>query len=61
VARRLPLAEARLGAQLLWSIPLLRAGRIGPEPARATLRRRLERRAADFLALVRRTVYQQPR
>ena len=55
--RALPLDEAALAARLLWSLPSLRRGRPTLEQARETLRRRLERRAADFLALVRRTVY----
>jgi hypothetical protein len=57
-AQALPLAEATLAARVLWSLPSLRRGRPSPEQARETLRRRLERRAADFLALVQRTVYQ---
>lgn len=58
MVRGLPLAEATLAARLLWSMPRLRGERPSPEQARATLGRRRERRAADFLALVQRTVYQ---
>jgi hypothetical protein len=53
-----PWADAVLAVRLLGSLPLLRRGRPSPEQARDTLCRRLERRAAEFLALVRRTVYQ---
>ena len=58
MAQALPLAEAALASQLLWSVPRLRRGRPSPAQARETVRRRLARRADDFLALVRRTVYQ---
>jgi len=37
---------------------MLRLGRPGLERARAILQHRLDRRAADFLTLVRRTVYE---
>ena len=53
-----PLADVRLGARLLWSMPRLRAGRITPDAARLELQTRLHRRADDFLDLIRRTVYE---
>jgi len=54
---RLPLAETALAARLVWSMPRLRAGRPSAVQAREILRARRQTRAADFLALMRRTVY----
>jgi hypothetical protein len=44
-------------ARLLCGLPVFLRQRMGPEQARRVLRQRLERREADFLALVRRAVY----
>jgi hypothetical protein len=51
------LAELSNGARFLWSLPRFLRRPVRPDEARATLRRRLERREADFLALVRRAVF----
>ncbi len=45
------------GARLLWRLPGFLRRSIGPAEARDSLRSRLERRGPDFLALVRRAVY----
>lgn len=50
-------ADARVGARLLWRLPAFLRRPITAEEARATLRDRLERREADFLALARRLIY----
>ena len=55
----LPSVEDVLGgARFLWSLPGFLRRPIGPEQARGILRHRLERREPDFLALIRRLVYE---
>ena len=54
----IPLGDVVVGARFLWSLPGFLRNPIGVEQARAILRRRLERREPDFLALLRRVVYQ---
>jgi hypothetical protein len=55
-----PAQDVAVGGRLLWGLlPLLRHP-IDIEQARATVRRRLEQRERDFLALIRRAVYPQP-
>ncbi len=50
--------EVVIGARLLWRLPASLRHPISPAEARVTLCRRLERREADFLALVSCTIYQ---
>jgi hypothetical protein len=54
------LTEALGGARLLARLPGLLRHPIGPERARALLRRRFEERDTRFLTLVRRAVYDTP-
>nr|MBA2449283.1 hypothetical protein [Chloroflexota bacterium] len=55
----LPLVEDVLvGARFLWSLPGFLRHPIGPEQARAMLRRRLERREPDFLGVVKWAIYE---
>ena len=54
----IPVEDIAVGARLLWSLPGFLRRPISPEEALATVRRRLERREADFLDLVRRTIYE---
>jgi hypothetical protein len=54
------IADLRVGAGFLSRLPVFLRRPVGFEEARATLRRRLERREADFLALVKRAVYEHP-
>jgi hypothetical protein len=53
----MPLEDVVAGARFYWSLPSYLRHPISLEEARATLRRRLERREADFLALARRAIY----
>jgi hypothetical protein len=52
------LAEVQLAARFLRGLPRFLRRPLAPEEAHAILRRRLARRDADFLHLVRRTVYE---
>jgi hypothetical protein len=54
---RLPVADAVVGAQLLWKLPAFLRDEMGLEEARASMHRRLERRQADLLALALNTIY----
>jgi hypothetical protein len=53
-------AELALGARLLVSLPGFLRRQISPAQARAIVARRLAQRAPDFLAFVRRAIYQHP-
>jgi hypothetical protein len=55
-----PLSDVAAGGRFLWSLPGFLRRPISVEEARATLRRRLERREADFLDLARQAVYACP-
>ena len=55
---RIPLEDVAVGARFLWSLPGFLRRPVTLDEARATLRRRLERREADFLGLARRAVYE---
>jgi hypothetical protein len=57
-ARRISIDDALIGARLLTRLPAFLRNPIGVKEARAALRRRLERREVDFLALVRRSIYE---
>ena len=57
----LPLSEISVGARFLCRLPAFLRYRIDVPSARAILRRRLERREDDFLSLVQRGIYEQPR
>jgi hypothetical protein len=52
--------DVAAGGRFLWSLPGFLRRPLSVEEARATLRRRLERREADFLDLARRAVYACP-
>jgi len=54
---RIPLGDLVAGWRLLSRLPGFLRHPIDPEQARSILRGRLERREADFLALIRRAVY----
>jgi hypothetical protein len=54
------IADVRVGVGFLAKLPGFLRHPVGLEEARATLRRRLERRERDFLELVRRAVYGRP-
>lgn len=54
------IAEIAIGARFFLGLPSFLRHPIGVEEARAILRRRLERREEDFLAVVRRAVYEYP-
>ena len=54
----IPLEELLAGARLLCRLPYFLRHPITSEEARETLRRRLEHRQADFLALIRKTIYE---
>jgi hypothetical protein len=60
LVRPLPIEDVLVGTRLLWSLPRFLRHPIGLHEARATLRRRLERREADFLTLVREAIYWNP-
>jgi hypothetical protein len=51
------LTDISAGARLLWNLPSFLRTPIRPDQARPILRRRLEQREADFLDLMRRTVF----
>lgn len=51
------LSDIITGMRLLWRLPSILRHPISPEGARAILRRRLEHREADFLDMVKRTIY----
>jgi hypothetical protein len=53
-------ADIVAGARLLWQLPSFLRHPLSGDEAHATIRHRLERRAADFLALVRRAIFGQP-
>ena len=53
----IPLDDALVGIRVLWSLPAFLRHPLNPQEALAIVRRRLERREADFLDLVRRTIY----
>jgi hypothetical protein len=57
-ACRVSIADLIIGARFLRRLPSFLRHPIGPEDARAILRRRLERRETGFLALVRRAIYE---
>jgi len=46
-----PWDELVIGARLLWRLPTFLRRPVSAADARATVRRRLERRQADFLGL----------
>jgi len=54
----LSLADLRMGAQFLWRLPAFLRHPVNLEEARATLRHRLAWRDADFLAIVKRAIYE---
>jgi hypothetical protein len=54
------LEDGAIGLRLLWRLPMALRRPISLEQARAILRRRLERREADFLALVCQAIYANP-
>lgn len=54
------LSDARLAARFLRGLPRFLRRPLAPEEAGAILQRRLARREADFLDLVRRTIYEHP-
>ncbi len=55
------LADLRVAMRVLWSLASHLRRPLSPEEAVATIRRRLERREADFLDLVDRAIYANPR
>jgi hypothetical protein len=58
LSSRIPLDEIAVGARLLWNLPTFLRHPISVEEARLTVRYRLDRREADFLALALRAIYQ---
>src|SRR6266508_1505027 len=56
----IPIEDIAIGARLLWDLPGYLRHPISPEEALATVRRRLERREADFLDLARGAIYANP-
>jgi hypothetical protein len=54
------LDDVRMGARLLLALPGYLRASITPQQARQILRQRFARREADFLALVRRAVFEKP-
>jgi hypothetical protein len=52
------LGDLRTGARFLWQVPWFLRHPLTFEEARATLRRRLEHREADFLALAKHAIYE---
>ena len=60
VAGSLPLADLVVGSRFLVRLPGYLRYRLPPERAQAIVRRRLERRAEDFLALARAAIYARP-
>jgi hypothetical protein len=57
---RIHLDDVRMGARLLLALPGYFRASITPAQARQILRRRFERREADFLTFVRRAVFERP-
>ena len=55
------LEDAVIGARLLWRLPSFFKRAVSPEHARAALAGWLARREPDFLALVKRSVFEDPR
>ncbi|MBA3332248.1 MAG: hypothetical protein H0T39_15490 [Actinobacteria bacterium] len=53
----IPYEDVAAGARFLWSLPGFLRRPISVDEARATLRRRFERREPDFLALAKRAAY----
>jgi len=53
-----PFEDVAVGARFFSRLPSFLRHRISPEQARATLRQRLERREADFLAIAKLGIYQ---
>ncbi len=56
----IPLSDLVIGARFLWRLPGFLRHPITLEDARAALRRRLEWRELDFLAMARRAIYEHP-
>jgi hypothetical protein len=56
-----PLDELAVAARLFSNVPSFLRRRLDPHEARASLRRRLENREADFLSLVQRAIFHQER
>jgi hypothetical protein len=54
------LDDALMGGRFLRQLPSFLHHPVTLEEARATLRRRLENREADFLTLVKRAIYEHP-
>src|SRR5262245_14863783 len=52
------LGDLRTGGRFLWEVPRLVRHPLTYEEARATLRRRLEHRELDFLALAKHAIYE---
>ena len=52
-----PLEDASIGARFLWRLPSFLRHPISAEQAKVTLRRRLERREGNFMALARQAIY----
>lgn len=52
-----PLEDASIGARFLWRLPSFLRHPISAEQAKITLRRRLERREGNFMALARQAIY----
>ncbi|MBI4574491.1 MAG: hypothetical protein HY713_14535 [candidate division NC10 bacterium] len=55
------LEDVITGARLLWRLPAFLRRPVSLDEARATLRRRLVQREADFLRLMKRAIYEYPR
>jgi hypothetical protein len=60
LASPIPLADFRLGFRVVRALPAFLKNPVTPEEARATIRRRLQTREADFLSLARRAIYDHP-
>lgn len=52
--------DLMMGGRFLGQLPSFLRRPVTVEEARATLKRRLEHREADFLALVKRAIYEHP-
>ncbi|MBM2836780.1 MAG: hypothetical protein HW409_969, partial [candidate division NC10 bacterium] len=52
-----PLEDAIIGARFLWRLPSFLRHPISAEQAKVTLRRRLEEREGNFMALARQAIY----
>lgn len=57
---RITLDDVMMGGRFLRQLPFFLRHRVTVEEARATLKRRLEHRETDFLALVKRAIYEHP-